>query len=184
MAKVPLMAFSVRYTGRMSTLTVDVRISEHEGDPPAGFGHDDMHLVKAIVDTGATGSSITEKLARDLNLTQTGVGFLSGIGVEDQRCRTFTMDVGMPNNVLIVGQKISEVPLLKGGDFLLGMDILSLGDLAITEHPDGSTLLSFRIPHGNPIDFVEISNQESSRLSAKGMRNQPRTSGSRRQRRR
>ena len=99
MAKTPSAAFSVRYAGRVSTLTVDVGISEHRGEPPVGFGPRDQHQVKAIVDTGATGCSITEKLAQDLDLTQTGFGLLSGIGMEDQRCRTFTIDVGMPNGV-------------------------------------------------------------------------------------
>ena len=140
-----------------------------------------MHPATAIVDTGATSTSITEALAQRLALTQTGFGLLSGIGMDRQRCRTFTVDIGMPNSVLIIGQRVAEVPFLEGADILLGMDILTLGDLAITQDSEGRTVLSYRFPPGSPIDFVPTSNQAHLRMMAKMTRSQPK-SNTRRQR--
>ena len=39
-------------------------------------------------------------------------------------------------------------------DVLIGMDIISRGDFAIT-HPGGRTKFSFRVPSQADIDFVE-----------------------------
>ena len=183
MSKRPPTAFTVRYGGSVRTLTIQVSIIEHGGEPPPNRGPVDMHPATAIVDTGATGTSITGAFAQRLSLIQTGFGLLSGIGMDRQRCRTFTVDIGMPNSVLIIGQRVSEVPFLEGADILLGMDILTLGDLAITQDSEGRTVLSCQFPPGNPIDFVPASNQAHSRLVAKMTRSQPKSSSSRRRRR-
>jgi hypothetical protein len=37
-------------------------------------------------------------------------------------------------------------------DVLIGMDVISMGDFAITANSKGSTF-SFQIPHGKEIDF-------------------------------
>ena len=41
-----------------------------------------------------------------------------------------------------------------GGDVLIGMDIISQGDFAVTNH-GGITKFSFRMPSVTHIDFVE-----------------------------
>ena len=46
-------------------------------------------------------------------------------------------------------------------DIIIGMDILTKGDLAITNH-DNRTVLSFRVPSGTShIDFVEAAKVEN-----------------------
>ena len=40
-----------------------------------------------------------------------------------------------------------------GSDVLIGMDVISMGDFAITANPKGLTF-SFQIPHGKEIDFM------------------------------
>ena len=46
-----------------------------------------------------------------------------------------------------------------GFDVLIGMDIITKGDFAIT-NPDGTTKFSFRIPSQADIDFVRESNYQ------------------------
>ena len=58
----------------------------------------------------------------------------------------------MPNGVAFAGALVTESPLV-GFDVLLGMDIIALGDLAIT-NVNGKTWLSFRTPSCEPIDYV------------------------------
>lgn len=58
----------------------------------------------------------------------------------------------MPNNVRFVGTRVSENSI-EGGDVLIGMDIITSGDLAITNHGD-KTAFTFRTPSCEEIDFV------------------------------
>jgi len=48
---------------------------------------------------------------------------------------------------------VSKMALLGGIDVLIGMDILGLGDFAVT-HQDGKTVFSFCVPSRKHIDFV------------------------------
>ncbi|MBI2623199.1 MAG: hypothetical protein HYW65_01315 [Candidatus Liptonbacteria bacterium] len=52
-------------------------------------------------------------------------------------------------------QQIADdnVPLDQQPQLLIGMDIISMGDFAVT-HADGKTTLSFRVPSMTEIDFV------------------------------
>ena len=53
---------------------------------------------------------------------------------------------------------------LRGYDVLIGMDIIGLGDFAIT-HLEGDTKFSFRIPSQADIDFARDDNREKSSRS-------------------
>jgi hypothetical protein len=58
----------------------------------------------------------------------------------------------LPNNVVIVGVRASENSLADC-DVLIGMDIIGIGDFAITNH-NGKTTWTFRTPPCEEIDFV------------------------------
>lgn len=109
--------------------------------------------VKAIWDTGATGSVITKKVSQVLGLVPTGYAQVNTAnGVAKQN--TFTVDIGLPNGVIIQGITVTEVDGFSGGcEALIGMDIISLGDFSITNH-NGKTCMSFRVPSGHEIDYV------------------------------
>ncbi len=110
--------------------------------------------IKAIWDTGASGSAITKKVAQQLGLIPTGmaqVNTANGIATQN----TFTVDIGLPNKVLIQGVIVTEIDALSVGcDALIGMDIITLGDFSITNH-NGSTCMSFRVPSGHELDYVK-----------------------------
>ncbi len=71
---------------------------------------------------------------------------------------TFLVNIGLPNNVGIPGIPVSRSVLPSEADILVGMDIISLGDFAVTNH-DGLTKFSFRVPSVDHIDFVEEANR-------------------------
>jgi len=50
-----------------------------------------------------------------------------------------------------------------GCDVLIGMDVITTGDLAITNH-NGKTTFSFRVPPCEEIDFVAEINEHNRRL--------------------
>jgi hypothetical protein len=109
--------------------------------------------VKAIWDTGASGSAITSNIVTMLGLMPTGganVNTANGVVFQN----TYTIDIGLPNGVLIGGIIATEVTALSSGvDALIGMDVINLGDFSITNH-NGLTCMSFRIPSSHEIDYV------------------------------
>lgn len=110
--------------------------------------------ITAIWDTGATGSAITKSTVVSLGLAQTGACMVSTANGDVEQ-RTFTIDIGLPNGVLVQGIVATEVDALSGGcDSLIGMDIITLGDFSVTNH-NGNTCFSFRIPSSHEIDYVQ-----------------------------
>ena len=142
----PNSAFTVKSNGGLlRTLTSDVNIHIP--------GNANSVHVQAIWDTGATGSTISKKTVQQLGLIQTGFAMMhTANGIVNQR--TFTVDIGLPNRLLIQGILVSEVDALVGGcDALIGMDIITLGDFSVTNHKQ-NTCMSFRFPSCHEIDYV------------------------------
>lgn len=110
--------------------------------------------LKAIWDTGATGSAITKKIVQQLGLIPTGMSQVhTANGTVAQK--TYTIDIRLPNNVMIQEIIATEVDALSGGcDALIGMDIITLGDFSITNH-NNNTCMSFRFPSLHEIDYVK-----------------------------
>ena len=67
---------------------------------------------------------------------------------------THFVDIEFPNGLYIPNIKVYESNLEEHGiDMLIGMDIISLGDFAVTNY-DGQTKYLFRYPSSNkPITF-------------------------------
>ena len=142
-------SFTIKANGILRILTSDVGIFVASTTKAI--------MVKAIWDTGATGSAITKKVSKSLGLISTGfadVNTANGI----TRQNTYTIDIKLPNGVLIQGIIATEVDALSGGcDALIGMDVITLGDFSITNHK-GLTCMSFRVPSGHEIDYVKNPN--------------------------
>jgi hypothetical protein len=108
--------------------------------------------VRALWDTGATGSCISQGLARQLGLKMIDMCRLRGItGV--QISPIYQIDILLPSNVEITNARVCE--FLDNGSFemLIGMDIITLGDFVIL-NSDRKTKVAFRIPPSN--DPVKI----------------------------
>jgi hypothetical protein len=143
----PVSAFTIKSTGGLlRVLVTDASILV-----PGGGG---QMNVKAIWDTGATGSAITDRVVSALGLVPTGMAQVhTAGGVINQN--TYTIDMRLPNGVVIMGIIATCVPLLSSGsDSLIGMDVISLGDFSVTNHR-GVTCMSFRTPSSHEIDYVK-----------------------------
>ena len=109
--------------------------------------------VLALIDTGATNTSISDRLAASLGLKiieQCEVNAAGGIHIAN----VYMLDIMLRNMVEFQNIRVAEFMSNDKFDCLIGMDILTQGDLAITNH-DNRTVLSFRVPPGNAhIDFV------------------------------
>lgn len=108
----------------------------------------------ALWDTGATISCISHEVVQALGLVPTGrmeIKTVSGT----KTVETYLIDVKLPNdfpvsNVAVCDSEIGS----QGIGFLIGMDIISRGDFAVSNH-NGKTYFTFRIPSAGHMDFVQ-----------------------------
>ena len=116
------------------------------------------HNVKALWDTGATNTAISSNLATILNLTPTGRATIHGIS-QSYETNTYVVDIGLPNKVMIEDVPVTEAPNLGEYDLLIGMDIITIGDMSIT-NGSRNTWFSFRYPPDiHQIDYVSKANE-------------------------
>lgn len=117
----------------------------------------------AIWDTGASASVITVKVANDLGLQPVGMTEVHTAGGR-RNCNIYLVDIELPNGIHISNVQVTEADMTTQ-DVLIGMDIVGLGDLAISNY-QGKTSLSFRIPSVAKIDFVEEANRQQAMAKA------------------
>ncbi|GBR75762.1 retropepsin-like super family [Candidatus Termititenax persephonae] len=111
--------------------------------------------VKALWDTGASCSLIRPEIARKLDLSVVSKTLISTPSEKDVPSNLYYVNVGLPNKV-----KVSNVLVVEGTpqgcDMLIGMDIITVGDFAISNF-NKKTVFSFRIPSIGHIDFMKHS---------------------------
>jgi hypothetical protein len=67
------------------------------------------------------------------------------------------VDLILPMGVTIPGLNVTLGDIV-GTDVLIGMDVITAGDFAITNH-DGKTKMTFRVPSLADFDFVKTANE-------------------------
>ncbi len=103
-------------------------------------------------DTGATGSVITQSVAAACQLHPISFANVHHVGGK-QVSPVYLVNLALPNNLIISNLRVVEGDVA-GADLLIGMDVICMGDFAITNR-NGITTFSFRIPSVSEIDFVE-----------------------------
>jgi len=139
-------AFTCRYPTRSLTLISEVHISAPESPNVT-------KPYKALYDTGATHSAITPRVVADLTLPSIGA-MTVGVGGGQLPTTGHVVNIGLPNAVMFAMVRVASMALHQDIDVLVGMDILGIGDFAVTHH-QGRTTFSFRVPSHDEIDFVK-----------------------------
>jgi predicted aspartyl protease len=151
----PPQAFTARFDGRSLRLISEVEI--FPAFDPATTPPSPGKKYQALYDTGATNSAISPRVVDDLQLSSIGARTV-GVGGGSLTTTSHLVHIGLPNKVMFGMATVSKMVLLGGIDALIGMDILGMGDFAVT-HQDGKTVFSFCVPSRRHIDFVnEIDN--------------------------
>lgn len=108
----------------------------------------------ALWDTGATCTCISSEVVSKLGLIPTGkmnIQTPSGKG----QVSTYLVTITLPNNVVIPNIQVCDSAIGEQGiGMLIGMDIITKGDLAVSNH-NGRTVFSFRVPSVKMTDYVE-----------------------------
>lgn len=151
-----------QYNGRVNVLVTDVKVSEAY-DPKSGAPEPALVDFRAIWDTGASASVINAKVVAALKLQP----------IDKQRVRTangerladvYLVNIYLPNRVAAPAVRVTEADIVGNEDVLIGMDIIGVGDFAVT-HADGKTCMSFRIPSLKRIDYVAEASSNKPALS-------------------
>lgn len=103
-------------------------------------------IYTAIWDTGATNTVVSPKVAKECQLFQIGITQVQAFGGVIKNASVYFVSVFLPNQVVFPRLRVSEGDIGAGQfDILIGMDIMSQGDLAISNF-NGKTIFSFRMP--------------------------------------
>lgn len=169
-------AFTVEYPGLVQSINTSCGISQAydptfmpNSTPPK------MYEFPALWDTGAMGSVIDSSIVKELGLKPTGnarVFHANGESIVN----TYSVSIGLPNGVTFPTVRVTEGSL-NGIKVLIGMDIISNGDFAITSNK-GKTKFSFQVPPMHDIDFVKESSVALPTDGKKPGRNDPCPCGS------
>lgn len=106
----------------------------------------------ALWDTGAMRSVISTEVVKILGLLPVGqakVYHTNGVSI----VKTYLIDILLPNAIEFSTVLVTE-GILGDTDVLIGMDIISKGDFAVTGS-NGKTKFSFQVPSTHDIDFSE-----------------------------
>ena len=134
--------FTVRYSGRSLKLLTEVIVKANNR----------TEKVKALWDTGASGTCIASELAEQLGLIPIGNQIAQTPSGQSQ-FNTYCVDLILPNNVGIRDIPVAGTEIRKQGfDVLIGMDIIGMGDFAVSSY-NGFTQFTFRIPSLCDADF-------------------------------
>lgn len=145
----PAYSFTTKNPGLANVLTNEVSIAQAFTPNPAGT-LPPRSLFRAIWDTGATNSVVTENVIKQCGLIQIDITkSQTPNGVRD--CKVFLVSVGLPNKIIIPQLRVTDGTLGRF-DVLIGMDIISMGDFAISNY-NGNTVFTFRMPSLAEIDF-------------------------------
>lgn len=109
--------------------------------------------LSALWDTGAMSTCVSLEKAKELNLTQVNSLQVMGANNEPFDAPVYIVRLRMGKFVLPMIPVIGLPMENAGHDVIIGMDIISHGDLSITNY-QGKTVISFREPSMEKIDYV------------------------------
>jgi len=109
---------------------------------------------KALIDTGASRSAIRNTFVQAAKLVSYGKCTIR-MAKGEYISSVYTVDILFPNRMMAKGIKASEFSGNHEFDFIIGMDIMRMTDMAIT-NAGGITVLSLRSPPADKhIDFTQ-----------------------------
>lgn len=146
-------ALTIEYPGFSNKIIVKILVTNDKGENKEFPG---------LIDTGATNTCVSSELITELELVSIGQ-IETGTANGKTEVDIYVVDLSLCDGRVVfpkhkvISANLTEQP---GVEMLIGMDVLSCGDFAIT-HKDGKTMASFRIPSMISIDFVPNANNSN-----------------------
>ena len=144
-------SYTRRYAGIATALLTPCAVFR-SWRPSSGGPQPTAVQYQCLWDTGATISAVTKRVATDLELPVEARIPVQHAGGASTGVPLHYVNLQLPNGLVIVGRAVAQLPLANC-DVLVGMDIISLGDFAVSNF-GSSTTFTFRIPSVEELDFV------------------------------
>ena len=146
-------AFSSEHAELAPELVTEVLVSQ-AFNPSQEEGHQlPVRTYRAVWDTGATGSCITPRVVKELGLSVIGKIICHHVQGKSLTSKYF-VNIVLPNRIGVSEISVTEGEISDDIDVLIGMDIITLGDFAIS-NVNGRTHFTFRTPSCERICFIE-----------------------------
>lgn len=166
-------AFTIEYPGISSMLITTCLVSEaHDPNSHDSPPHSE---IKALWDTGATGTVISKNLAEKLKLKPHGQAKSYHVNGE-YMTNIYYVNIVLPNSIGFAALRVTEGDL-PDFDVLIGMDIITRGDFAISQST-GKTKFTFQMPSTHNFDFDKESYHTPVTVAKTPNRNDPCACGS------
>ncbi len=155
-------AFTVKHNGFASSLRTKCGVCQGFAIQNLNHGmpHPPINEYVAIWDTGAEVSSISHRVVQELGLKPVSM-VKNYTAAGEILANVYVINIHLP-----MGVGVAQLPVtgndLGDIDMLIGMDVISKGDFAVT-NVGGITTFSFRIPSQETIDYVEQDNQANAK---------------------
>ena len=121
---------------------------------------DQIIETKGLWDTGATDSVITKNTAKTLGLIPISKAIVNGVH-GSKEVNVYYINITLNNNQITLDTQVTDCEELSSDysvGMLIGMNIITRGDFSITNF-DNNTIMSFRVPSIEGIDYVNEINE-------------------------
>lgn len=146
--------FTVDYPGLARLLTTEVIVSPAFDPRLIPEGSIPHVAYAAIVDTGSTISAVSPRVVHALQLKPIRMVEVETISEHQELANLYLVNIVLRNKVGLRFLRCVEAKI-RSGDVLIGMDVITRGDLVVTNF-QGKTTFSFRMPSVERIDFGQV----------------------------
>jgi predicted aspartyl protease len=147
------LTLTYNYTGLSNVIVTPVELYSGEYDATKSYS------AKALWDTGATICAITPQIAEKLGLGAVDIMTIVGAN-STSRVDTTIVSITFPNGLRIQDCPVVICDIDPRVDMILGMDVITQGDFAIS-NGEAQTTFSFAVPpFRKKIDFAKQADEE------------------------
>jgi len=144
-------SFTYTYDGITRYIVTDIEI-EYEGK---------TEKMEALWDTGANITFINEKIINKFNLKPIGDGFTDTLSENRLPTKQYRINLILSNNINFPNIEVA-CGYTKTCDILIGMDVISQGDFAISNY-NGKTKMVYRKPSMGEFGYDMIKSGKTGR---------------------
>ncbi len=145
-------SFTIKATGILNPPITEIGVTKLVD--PKDIREKDILRCKGLWDTGASNSVVSKSTAKSLGLKPITKVKVHHAGGNDW-ANVYLVNLFLPNRIIIPA-RVTECDDSDRFGIIIGMNIITLGDFAIT-NVNKKTTISFRMPSIETIDFVKSS---------------------------
>lgn len=143
-------SFIVKYNKIENQLRTKIKVGK-AFDPETKKEKLPLKEFNAVWDTGATNTVISQRVIEECELVPIGIALVHTSGGV-KLSEVFVVNIMLPTKVDFSFMRVTKSNLTQDIDVLIGMDIITQGDFAITDK-NSKTTFSFRTPSILSIEF-------------------------------